>query len=245
MPETNRFFDFAEAMQSTDCPYEAWRLLNVEIERLGFTGATYGLSSGLRSGSISQEVKYFSSYNSDFAQAYVDDELADHDYVVQHCAKRGTPTFWSAIEDRYPTERSRMFHECANDFGLREGVVIPFHDPSSTVVSGIGLSFDHALKGDDVRCAVQNWDALIKICNLFDTFMRQPKALRETYNLSAREIECVRLVCFGKVHKEIAFDLNLSPKTVEHYLANAGRKLNCRNKHHLAAKAALLGVAMT
>ena len=60
--------------------------------------------------------------------------------------------------------------------------------------------------------------------------------------MSAREIECLTLTCLGRLNKEIAAILRLSDKTVEHYLNHAVGKLRARNKHHAAAKAAILGL---
>jgi|GEM_PF-1432573 len=44
-------------------------------------------------------------------------------------------------------------------------------------------------------------------------------------SLSPREIECLKGVAQHKRTKDIAADLNLSPKTVDAYIANAVRKL--------------------
>jgi LuxR family quorum sensing-dependent transcriptional regulator len=236
-----QLFDFTSALKNARNARAAWEILNSRIYNLGFSGATYAISSGLRGKSVSEEIRGFSSYHPDFIAAYADNSFADHDYAVRHGSKRGKPTLWSHIKEPNPTKGSRLFQECANDFGLSDGIVIPFHDPSSTIISGMGVSLAKNSTGCDVS-ALRNWDTLLMACAAFDEFMRKPKSVCEVFNLSAREVECIRLVCFGKVHKEIADDLNLADKTVEHYLANAARKLNCRNKHHLAAKATLFGL---
>lgn len=51
--------------------------------------------------------------------------------------------------------------------------------------------------------------------------------------LTYREIECARLIIMGRTAKEIARDLNISPKTVEVYINNIKRKTGCHYKHEL------------
>lgn len=51
--------------------------------------------------------------------------------------------------------------------------------------------------------------------------------------LSPREIECISLCASGKTAKEIARHTKISHRTVETYLANAKKKLGCRNLKEL------------
>ncbi len=240
--DDERLFAFVERLNNAANVTERWKLLNDEIAKYGFGGATYGLSSGLRSGTISEEVIYYSSYRRDFLASYVQEGFADHDYAVLHCAKPRAPALWSEIKQVYPTSRSVEFVQMADDFGLREGIVIPFCSPHDRKTGGIGLSI---LPGEEAELAVRlrrDWPYTLAFCTAFDEAMRAPYSLRETYRLSAREIECLTLTCLGRLNKEIAAILRLSDKTVEHYLNHAVGKLRARNKHHAAAKAAILGL---
>jgi DNA-binding CsgD family transcriptional regulator len=60
--------------------------------------------------------------------------------------------------------------------------------------------------------------------------------------LSARELEVVRWTAEGKTSVEIAQILSLSDHTINAYMNNAMRKLDCVNRTHLVAKAMRLGV---
>lgn len=51
--------------------------------------------------------------------------------------------------------------------------------------------------------------------------------------LTTREVECARLIIIGRTTKEIARDLNISPKTVEVYINNIKQKTGCNYKHDL------------
>lgn len=55
--------------------------------------------------------------------------------------------------------------------------------------------------------------------------------------LSRRQMDCLYYLVKGNTMKQIALILNLSPKTVEHYLDAVKHKLNCRNRAELVTKA--------
>jgi DNA-binding CsgD family transcriptional regulator len=60
--------------------------------------------------------------------------------------------------------------------------------------------------------------------------------------LTAREVEVLRLVAAGKRNADVAHELVLSPRTVEHHVASILRKLNVRTRGEAAAAAAGLGL---
>lgn len=51
--------------------------------------------------------------------------------------------------------------------------------------------------------------------------------------LSQRQKECLYFLVKGMTYKEISKQMNLSPKTVEHYLEYTKNKLNCHNRTEL------------
>ncbi len=54
--------------------------------------------------------------------------------------------------------------------------------------------------------------------------------------LTRREAQCMRLFLDGKTIAEVAQHLNLSPRTIEFYMKNMKKKLNCRRKTELMEK---------
>jgi DNA-binding NarL/FixJ family response regulator len=66
------------------------------------------------------------------------------------------------------------------------------------------------------------------------------EAKRNLAQLSPREVQIVQLLLKAKSNKEIAAELELSDKTIKHYMTNLMRKLGVRNRVEvvLAARAA-------
>ena len=56
--------------------------------------------------------------------------------------------------------------------------------------------------------------------------------------LTPREREVLRLIARGYLYKEVALELAISPKTVEHHVAAVLRKLQLSNRHQLSRWAA-------
>jgi len=78
---------------------------------------------------------------------------------------------------------------------------------------------------------------------VFDKFMEIKKDTNITHNsLSDREIQCLNWTALGKTSYEIGIILDISLNTVNHYLHNASKKLNCVNKTHAVAKCVQDGI---
>lgn len=58
---------------------------------------------------------------------------------------------------------------------------------------------------------------------------------QEASRLTTRQLTCLKLLAQGMSMREIGEHLNLSRRTVEHYIATIKTKLNCRNRMELIA----------
>lgn len=65
---------------------------------------------------------------------------------------------------------------------------------------------------------------------------KTPRVLSHSKFFSNRELQCIELIMQGKSTKEIAKILELSCRTVEHYIANIKDKLNVKTKAELMVK---------
>ena len=70
-----------------------------------------------------------------------------------------------------------------------------------------------------------------------------PGSARAADDLSARELEVLRLVASGETNAEIAHDLGLSVNTVERHVANVYRKIDARGRADATAYAIRKGIA--
>ncbi len=59
--------------------------------------------------------------------------------------------------------------------------------------------------------------------------------------LTPREIEVIGYVALGLNVRELAFELKISPRTVDNHIASAIAKIKARNKANLVARALALG----
>ena len=55
--------------------------------------------------------------------------------------------------------------------------------------------------------------------------------------LTSRETEVVRLIAAGLSAKQVAIELEIAPRTVEHHIDHARLKTNTRNRTHMVAYA--------
>lgn len=68
-------------------------------------------------------------------------------------------------------------------------------------------------------------------------FLPMSKLLTQRFNLSPRQAECLNYITLGFSAKQIAFEMNLSTRTIEFYTNLLKEKLNCSTKYELIRKA--------
>jgi DNA-binding NarL/FixJ family response regulator len=96
-------------------------------------------------------------------------------------------------------------------------------------------------KAVDRQTLADSIRAVMRGATIFDpTSGSQLWQRRKAVELTAREVDVVKLVACGKTNSEIAKELCLAPKTIERILAVAATKLGARNRAHAVAKAVAL-----
>ncbi|PZU88840.1 MAG: LuxR family transcriptional regulator [Shinella sp.] len=122
--------------------------------------------------------------------------------------------------------------ELMERYGLIMGMLFP-------VTSVDGNRFILRYDGDRPRLSQVELNELNMISlHAFDVFDRMRRAEMVSPNvLSARELEVLRWTAQGKTSIEIGQILSLSDHTVNAYMTNAIKKLDCVNRTQLVAKA--------
>ena len=93
--------------------------------------------------------------------------------------------------------------------------------------------------------AVQNGDTYVTpalAARMLKSIHRRPttpKAEPAMFTLTPREEDILECVAVGQTNKEIAIKLNISEKTVKHYMTTIMHKLHVRNRVEAAVKARL------
>lgn len=152
--------------------------------------------------------------------------------LVTRVANSLMPLCWSLDgddgEEPYPEDVASLMRQ----YGLINGVVIPINS----------LNGDRYLLRFDGDCArpcqtVLNELGMIAL-HAFDVYDRMRRAeLVMPKTLTKRELEVVRWTSQGKTSAEIGQILSLSDHTINAYLNNAIKKLDCVNRTQLVAKA--------
>jgi DNA-binding CsgD family transcriptional regulator len=149
------------------------------------------------------------------------------------------PQSWHVLEQR-------TFPYVEVPQGLRRLLID--HDVPMGISCPINLAGEHSI----VFCFTGNRGSLAQseinefymiVLQAVDTYIFiSSLAKTPQHPLSARELEVVRWTAQGKTSVEIAQILSLSDHTINAYMNNAMRKLDCVNRTHLVAKAMRLKV---
>lgn len=119
----------------------------------------------------------------------------------------------------------------------------PLLDHSGKVIGVFGLSY----LLDGTLCSDSIIDELALIVGKHDIdYVKKliSKQQSPTFNLTTRQLDCLRLLAQGMTMKQIGMTLNLSSRTVEHYLEAVKSKLKCGSRTELIAAAFELGIAL-
>lgn len=160
----------------------------------------------------------------------------DANYFLPQCpviARINTsllPQYWSIKDSAppFPLEMERIM----TDYGIVSGVMIPINSPC-------GERYIMRFDGDTARPSqsVMNELGMIGL-HAYDVYERMKRSeMLPSRTLTKRELEVIRWTAQGKTSAEIGQILSLSDHTVNAYMNNAIKKLDCVNRTQLVAKA--------
>ncbi len=142
------------------------------------------------------------------------------------------PQGWSLDDIEGSDTKVKSLGTLLSEYGIKNGLIIPTNSLS-------GERYLIRFEGD---CAPLCQIALNEIgmiaLHAFDVYERMRRTeMTAPRKLTKRELEVIRWTSQGKTSVEIGHILSLSDHTINAYLNNAIRKLDCVNRTQLVAKA--------
>ncbi|HLP67376.1 MAG TPA: LuxR C-terminal-related transcriptional regulator [Rhizobium sp.] len=153
--------------------------------------------------------------------------------VLPQLSRSVMPQCWTVDDDgACDFDFPQAMFDLLRKYGLKMGLVFPL-----TSVDSSRYYFRYDGSRPPLTQAEINELSMITL-QAFDTFDRIRRAEKACANLlSARELEVLRWTAQGKTSVEIGQILSLSDHTVNAYMMNAIKKLDCVNRTQLVAKA--------
>ena len=102
-----------------------------------------------------------------------------------------------------------------NSMQSKHRIILPYDNSSENLKLPTVENFTNEVKNDSIV--------------LFHRYTKIP------VSVAPQQQKCIRLLASGYTIKKIAIQLNLSPRTVEHYLERLRQHLGCKNSKELIA----------
>ena len=165
--------------------------------------------------------------------------LLKNSQIFQNLRRSTAPITLDTLtfHDTRPSEEAQAAARFFASYNVRTAAFFPVHGSGGTraVFGFLGdrNQLTHAEMGE----------LGVFTAHAFSVYSNLKNASREPDGgLTPRELEAIHWVANGKTSGEIALILSLSEHTVNTYVNNAIRKLDCVNRTHLVAKALRLGL---
>lgn len=162
-------------------------------------------------------------------QAYCDDELVkdaktyfNHDHGISIFIKKDT--YIEYFDFAAPSDNKQILSTYFNNQDILKNFCEEFKEQATPLISNIvsnPITIPNTMCGELVSDLVADNTLL--------------KSNRE--NLSERQLQCLLLIVKGMTVKQVGRELNLSPRTIEHYIEAIKNKLACFSRAELIAKA--------
>lgn len=193
---------------------------------------------------------------------YDDNRFVHVDPCVARARRTNTPFVWAEMilpePRRGPKSAVQRLMEAAQDFGFREGLVVPCHfrDQLGRMHSASSVfywkdsvqRFNFLISGkrSDLHLIMIYFiQRCIDLISLDKSRSKELKAASQAtlrLQLSDRERDVLSWAGRGKTNGEIAEILGLSEHTVDTHMKHAIHKLEVNNKTHAVAKCIMLGI---
>lgn len=225
-----RTFEFIERANRSADPADIAGMLFSELAQLGFSGLAM---SWLPPAKSAAEAKFqLVSLPKEYFQRYAERHYDRHSAVVRHMYSTTMPFRWTDVAlDPVAQPLARQILQEAWDFGLRSGWSIPIyqHRRLSGFISASAGREIHA-SPDLEQLHLMTLCAHSRILQIQSVTGRLP-------HLRLREREVVTWLAHGKTADAIAQIMNISNRSVEGHIADAGHRLGTVNSTHTVVEA--------
>ena len=168
---------------------------------------------------------------------YRNDSLADSDLRLRRAHMSSRDFFCSEVlrDDPVVTDEERDFFIKARTFGIGDSYVLPYRTAGGRVFACVLLG-----KGQAITPELRVWVRTLAHEFLLGALrVKATQSVESTapIHLTPREIQCLTFIRDGKSSNEIASLLNISVRTVDHYVGDACSRLGVRSRAQAVAKA--------
>lgn len=227
---------FVEQLQAANTRSELTNVCHDIVDAFGFSYFLYGAYLP-----HSEEIVVLDGFPQDWRIYYEENNCIEIDPTVKHCWSSNVPIAWENLvfsKGRRGVEE-REFMRKASTYGLHSGISIPIHGAGaeggmlSLVDKRAGRTFDRKELDASVYLTHSAHEELKRVLGVHPSDTGK-------YELTNRELECLRWTANGKTSWEISVILNISENTVIFHLKNAIQKMQATNRSQAVAKAITL-----
>jgi len=185
-------------------------------------------------------VFYIIDWTESWRQFYFQSGMIERDPLIEAIAFRDEPFTWTELrQDKKLAKIGTASLDRSAAEGWVEGLVVPLARGDGRI--GIVSMAGHQREPSQ---AVRAFLCLISVClygHVRGLVAREGFAVPPA-GLTAREIECVRLVARGQSDIAIARALGIAPSTAHEFVEKAKRRLQTRSRAEMVAVAVSLGI---
>lgn len=183
---------------------------------------------------------FFSNYDQRWLDRYIANGYLNHDLLHVSSRQSVLPFCWLPRNKKViPQASARVFSE-AQDFGIRDGVSVPIHGPSSFALFTAVADGTPREREETIQHAREAVTALgLHVHERAAAIIQASGDLGATdaARLTERERECLRWVAAGKTSGEIGEILGIAEGTVGQHIASVREKLGTTTRAHAAVRA--------
>ncbi len=227
--------EFVANLDSVEASQAALPLFSAYADKLGFSN-TICMRVPEPGEDLSSSF-LLNTYPEDWVQHYGEKEYISVDPVVRELFINYHPFLWSEVAERRPLEAlERQIMAESATMGLRQGFTVPIYQAGG-YTGLVSLAGRDPMINEESRGAVTL--ASIYLHNKLTTLRRTEAQSR--FDLTEREMECLRWAAAGKSDWEIGSILVISSKTVNYHIENAKRKFGVATRVQAIVAALRLG----